>query len=50
MATQEEKVGLEHLSDATLAAIVEGDIRDNDDLKSQEACRAFAELARRSDQ
>ena len=48
MATEEKQVGLELLSDETLAKIVEGDVAQQDDIKSPEAAAAFVELARRS--
>jgi len=48
MATEEKESGLELLNDKTLASIVESDVSANDELKSQEAAAAFAELARRS--
>ena len=41
--------GLECLSDETLAAIVDADVRQNGELESNEAFAAFAELSRRSD-
>ena len=45
---EDEKVGLELLDDATLVQIVEGDVGENQELKSPAAYAAFAELARRS--
>ena len=46
--SSEKKEGLELLSDETLTKIVEGDVAQQDDIKSPEAAAAFAELARRS--
>lgn len=45
---QEELVGLDHLDDETLAAIVRNDINENGAIKTCEARIAFQELARRS--
>jgi hypothetical protein len=45
---EDKKTGLSLLDDEVLKDIIEGDVNDNGQLKSPEACAAFAELARRS--
>lgn len=47
---EEAKTGLELISDKALAKIVEFDMREHEELKTQEACAAFNELARRSNE
>lgn len=48
MATDEEKKGLECLSDEVLAAIVEQSTEDGGGLNSDEAVAAFRELSKRT--
>ena len=48
MASEEKKVGLECLDDEDLACIVKSELNEHGELKSDEACAAFAELSKRT--